>query len=121
MAIPRMCPIFLESAKIPLAMPKSFLLTLVIIALFDGDWNKPLPMPKMPDAMIICQISVEVLNVENISNDVINTQGPIRVRSLLPYFPAKYPLIGATIINVNEYGKINNPALNASKLSISIK
>ena len=36
-ATPRMLPIFLESARIPDASPSSFGVTLVIMALLDGD------------------------------------------------------------------------------------
>ena len=40
-ATPKIFPKFLDSESIPLAIPNSSFLTLVIIALFDGDSQYP--------------------------------------------------------------------------------
>ena len=86
-ATPSMLPRFLDKDKIPLAMPSSSLFTLVMIALLEGDWKQPLPIPIITEAAIISHIWVFVLNVVNIISEIIYIAGPINVKALLPCFP----------------------------------
>ena len=70
-ATPKIFPRFRESARIPDAIPSSDFSTLVIIALLEGDWNSPFPIPIIPDAKIICHIWVEVSKVVKIKSAII--------------------------------------------------
>ena len=92
-----------------------------MIALLEGDWKSPFPIPIIPEAKTISHIVVVVLNVVKIISAIIYTVGPARVKCRPPYLPARFPLIGAITDSVTEYGKINKPALKASNCNISIK
>lgn len=70
-ATPKMFPMFLDSAKIPLAIPSSDFFTLVIIAVFEGDWNNPFPIPIIPDAAMISHAGVVSLKVVKITSAII--------------------------------------------------
>lgn len=70
-ATPKIFPTFLESARMPLATPSSGFGTFDKIALLDGDWNKPFPIPINPETSMIKRVEVSSLKVMNIKSDNI--------------------------------------------------
>ena len=91
------------------------------MALLEGDWNKPFPIPIIPDARIICHIVAFLSYKVNINNAMQYVAGPNRVKILLPYLPDNLPAIGAVIDKVREYGRINKPVISALYFKISCK